>query len=290
MPTPSFILLRLVLAPVLVAAVIAGIGRWRKWAWAMPVAAGAGFMTGFVLVGGPDLNVPGLPPIDGTDWLFWLAIPLTLLGVIDALAGKRWGWVLGAAAGGAALVVLLPIVPGALSAGEVARVAVLLAVAGAVVTLCAHVAEPAGGPPAVVAGLCVALGGAAVVVMSSHLLRVGLYGIAASAALGAVAVLVGRLPAGRSVAVVAVPLLAALLVGGHYYADPGVSVLNFSVLIAAPALLLLAAAVPGNKAWVRGVIAVIAVAIAVASVTAPTARAAQRAAEATENDPYAAYR
>ena len=265
-------LLHVVVAPVVVAAAIAGVGRWRKWAWAMPLAAGAGFMTGFALVG-----VPKLPPRDGTDWLFWLAIPVTLLGVLDALVGKRWGWVLGAAAGGVGLVVLLPLVPGALSTGEVARVAVLLAVAGAVGALCAHVAEPAGGPPAVV-------------VMSSHLFVVGLYGIAASAALGPVAVLTAKLPAGRSVAVVAVSLLAGLLAGGRYYPDPGVSVLNFSVLIAAPALLLLAAAVPGNKAWVRGVIAVLAVAIAVGVVTAPTALAAKRAAEATENDPYAAYR
>ena len=277
--------LHVVVAPVVVAAAIAGVGRWRKWAWAMPLAAGAGFMTGFALVG-----VPKLPPRDGTDWLFWLAIPVTLLGVLDALVGKRWGWVLGAAAGGVGLVVLLPLVPGALSTGEVARVAVLLAVAGAVGALCAHVAEPAGGPPAVVAGLCVALGGAAVVVMSSHLFVVGLYGIAASAALGPVAVLTAKLPAGRSVAIVAVSLLAGLLAGGRYYPDPGVSVLNFSVLIAAPALLLLAAAVPGNKAWVRGVIAVLAVAVAVGVVTAPTALAAKRAAEATENDPYAAYR
>jgi hypothetical protein len=285
MPTPSE-LAPIILWPVLVAAVIAGIGRWRKWAWTMPVAAGAGFLAGYASIG-----VPKFPPVDGTDWLFWLTIPLVALGVLDALVGRRWGWALGAAAGPVALVVLLPIVPGALSMGEVIRIAIMVAVVGAVVTICAHVAEPAGGPPAVVAGLCIALGGAAVVVLSSNVRIVGLYGIAASAALGPIAVLTGgKVPAGRSVAVVCVPLLAGLLVGGRYYADPGVSVLNFSVLIAAPALLLLAAAVPGKRAWVRGVVAVLAVAVAVGWVTGPTALAAKRAAEATADDPYAAYR
>src|SRR5688572_14811626 len=92
-------LLRVVLAPVIVSAVIAGIGRWRNWPWAMPLAAGAGFLTGYGLIG-----VPRLPPRDGTDWLFWLAIPATLFGVVDALVGKRWGWALGAAAGAVAWV------------------------------------------------------------------------------------------------------------------------------------------------------------------------------------------
>ena len=140
-----------------------------------------------------------------------------------------------------------------------------------------------------VAGLCLALGGAAVVVLSSNYGVAGRYGIAASAALGPIALLTGKLPAGRSVAVVCVPLLAGLLAGGRYYPDPGVTVLNFSVLIAAPALLLLAAAIPGNKVWARGVIAVLAVAIAVGSVAAPTALAAKKAAEASEYDPYAGY-
>src|SRR3954468_1732661 len=100
MVTPSE-LFRVLLAPLVVSAIVAAIGRWRKWAWAMPLAAGVGFLVGYALLG-----VPKLPPRDGTDWLFWLAVPVTLLGVVDATVGRRWGWALGLAAASAVAVVI----------------------------------------------------------------------------------------------------------------------------------------------------------------------------------------
>lgn len=294
MVTPSD-LLRVILAPVIVSVLIAGIGRWRKWAWAMPPAAGAGFVAGYALtiyaMTGSARIVPRLPPLDGTDWLFWLAVPLTLLGVIDALAGGRWGWALGAAAGAVAWVIVAPLVPHAVTTTELAAAVAAFAVAGAAVAFCLQLAEPRVTATAVIAALCVTLGAAAVVVMSSNLRIVGIYGIAASAALGPVAVFAGKLPhAGRAVTVACVPLLAGLLVGGRYYPDPGVSWVNLVTLMIAPALLLIGAAVPGKKDWPRGAAGALAVAIAVAAVTLPTALAAKRAAEAEPDDPYAAYR
>src|SRR4051812_20720167 len=85
MVTPSE-LLRVLLAPIFVSALLAGIGRWRRWAWAMPIAVGAGFVAGYALIG-----VPKLPPVDGTDWLFWLTAPVTACAALDAtaLCGKR---------------------------------------------------------------------------------------------------------------------------------------------------------------------------------------------------------
>ena len=287
-------LLRVVLAPVIVAAVIAGVGLWRRWAWAMPLAAGAGFLTGYALAFSAASDyarfVPRLPPRDGTDWLFWLAIPLTVLGVIDALVGKRWGWALATASGAVAWVIVAPLLPETVKTSELAMLATALALGAVAVALCIHFAEPRVTATAVVAALCITLGAAAVVVLSSNLRIAGVYGIAASAALGPVAVFAWRTPrAGRAVAITALPFLAGLLVGGHYYPDPGVTWVNLSTLLAAPALLLIGLAIPGKRDWVRGICAVLAVTIVVAVVTVPTALAAKQAAEAVEDDPAAAY-
>lgn len=287
-------LARALLAPVLVAAAMAAVGAWRRWAWLLPVAAGAGFLTGFALFG-----VPRLPPRDGTDWLFWLALPLTAAGVTDAVlqhrpAWRRYGWLAGAVMGATAFVIVRPLVPASVSTGTLITLAPALAAAGAALVLAAGWAEPRVGAWAVVTAFCVAVGGVGVVVMSSHLRIVGIYGIAASAALGPVAVGAGRFRdadrPGRAVAVVAVGLLAGLLAGGRYYPDPGVSWVNFVVLVAAPALLLLGALLPVKRAWVRGAAAVLAVALAVGAVTVPTALEAKRAAEAeSSEDPYSGY-
>src|SRR5687767_3947510 len=99
-------LLRVVLAPALVALALATLGRWRAWAWMMPLAVEVGFRVGYAMVG-----VPNLPPRDGTDWVFWLAVPVAALGVLDAITKWRWGWLLGAAAGLVAFIVVSPLPP-----------------------------------------------------------------------------------------------------------------------------------------------------------------------------------
>jgi hypothetical protein len=277
-------LLRVLLAPVIVSVIIAAIGWWRRWAWAMPVAAGAGFLAGYALLG-----VPRLPPRDGTDWLFWVTIPVTLLGVVDATVGRRWGWALGLAAGAVAVVIGMPVTPQTVSHATLWSTAAVFAAGGVLGCLAARVAEPRAGAWAVVAALCIAAGGSAVVVMSSNLRIVGVYGIAAAAALGPVAVFAGRLNAARSVAVVAVATVAGLLAGGRFYPDPGVTWVNLLVLLLAPALVLAGAFIPGKRAWMRGVVAVVLVAVAVAVVTGPTALSAKKAAEDAQTDPYADY-
>jgi hypothetical protein len=278
-------LLRVILAPVIVSAVVAGIGRWRRWAWAMPLAVGAGFLTGYALLG-----VPKLPPRDGTDWLFWLAIPATLLGIIDATVGGRWGWVLGAAAGGVMCVIAWPLVPHTVPRDGLW---VTVAIAGQCVLVCftAWYVQPRVPPGAIVATLCLTLAAGAVVIMSSNLRIVGLYGIAAAAAVGPLVLLVGREGhAPRSVAVVCVCLLAGLLAGGVFYPDPPVSGRNVAVLCSAPVLMVIGSMAPGRRRWVAGVIAILAVGLAVTSVAVPAAREAQRAVEAQDDaNPYAGY-
>lgn len=269
--------------PVIVSALIALLGFWRRWAWAMPLAAGVGFVAGYYELSG----VPRLPPLDGTDWLFWAAIPVTGLGVVDAAVRVRWGWLLGAAAGAVVLRIGWPLVQNhAVPAAELCGFALIATVLGAGLSWAVCVAEPRLGSPAAIGALCVATGAAGVVVLSSHLRVVGVYGIAAAAALGPVAVLTGWVRAARSVAVVAFPLLAGLLIGGHYYPDPGVPWTQAAILIAAPVLLLPCSLIPIGRKWIRGTLAVALVAIVVGAVAGPTALAAKKASEA---DPYGGY-
>src|SRR6476469_284763 len=88
-----------IIIPAVISALIAGLGFWRRWAWTMPAAAGIGFLAGYRV----HPTWPDFPPQDGTDWLFWATMPLIALAIIDALIGRRWSWIFGAAAGGVAL-------------------------------------------------------------------------------------------------------------------------------------------------------------------------------------------
>jgi hypothetical protein len=273
-----------ILVPLVVAAALAAIAAWRRWPFAMPLAVGVGFLVAYAC-----LKVPSLPPRDGTDWLFWLAIPATLLGALDARWGRyTWG-VPAVFAGLLSAIILSPLVPASVSRGTMGGVTVAMAVAGLALAGVAHFSERRLGAPFVIAALCVVAGGAGVTVFSCNLRSVGIYGIALAAALGPVAVLSLRTltAAARGVAVTAAPLLAGLLVAGHFYADPGITPTAFATLIAAPLLLLVGAVLPLKRPWLRGVIALLAVTIAVAAITAPAALAAKRAAEA---DPYEVYK
>ena len=270
-------LLRVLLLPLLVSAVVAGVGRWRRLPWCAPLAAGVGFLAGYAAVG-----VPKLPPADGTDWLFWLAVPLTLLGGVIARFGGRAGWLLGLAAGAVSYGVARPIVPGAVSPHAALLLAGFFAAAGVAVSAATRVAASRAGAWAVGVGWAVVVGGAAVLVMSSNLRVVGVYGIAAAAAVGPAGVL--GAPRLRGFGPVAAGLLAGLLTGGRLYPDPGVAWTPLVIFALAPLLLAFAALLPTRRRWVRGVVGVVLVAVAVAAVVVPAAVAAKHAAE---DDPYA---
>lgn len=299
------------LVPVLVAGLLAAIGRWRRWTWAMPLAAGVGFLTGYALLG-----VPSLPPRDGTDWLFWLAIPLMVLGMVEAWFASGgaeipgfpadaestrahwrstlirlltpWTWTLGAVAGLVALVIMLPLARvGTVSGVATATTSVTLAIAGAVLVLLLRFAAERLGGVTTVAGLCIVLAGAAVIVMASNLRIVGIYGLAGAAALAPVALLSRDSRAGSATCLFAIPVLAGVVVAGRYYAVPGVTWTHFVLILSAPLLLPLAAAIPIGNLRARAVLALAAVAILIGAITLPTAIDAKRAAE---DDPYAAYR
>jgi hypothetical protein len=315
-------LIHALLVPVIVAGPIAAIGRWRCWPWAMPLAAGAGFLTGYALLG-----VPSLPPHDGTDWLFWLAIPLTLLAVVEAVVNRfprgadaetartdesivaaatpdtpasstpgrsmrfrsltPWTWTFGAAAGLVALVIMLPLTRvGSLSTAATVTTPLLLALAGATLVVLLRFAADRLGPFSTLAGLCIVIAGAGVIIMSSNLRIVGIYGLAAATAIAPVATLCHDYRAARAVSIFAIPLLAGLLTAGHYYPDPGVTWTHFMLILNAPSFLALVAAIPMRRTRVRAALAILAVGILVGAVTIPMAIAAKQAAE---SDPYEAY-
>ena len=303
MLTQTQIIYALVL-PAVVGALLAALGRWRGWRWVMPLAAGGAFLAAYAGLGMASLpprgsgtswlawaggGVPRLPPSNGIDWLFWLAIPVTALGLLDAVLGGRWGWVLGASAGAVGLGILRPL-SASVEPQTLWTTVAALTVAGALLAWVAAVAERRIGPVWTIGAFAAALGAAGVMVMSSNLQTVGIYGLAAASGVAPIALLAGRkVQAGRSVAVVAAPLLAGLLVAGRFYPDPGVPVVGGLVILLAPVLLLAGAFLPVRREWVRGVVAVLAVAIAVGVGTGPAALAAKKAAESTD-DPYAAYR
>jgi hypothetical protein len=267
-----------IIFPVLVSALIAAVGAWRKWAWAMPLAAGGGFIAGYALMG-----APGLPPSNGYDWIFWLAMPLTVLGALDVRLDRKWGWIFGVVAGLVALIVLRPLSPAGVSATEMWLTVGGLAGGGAAMGWVASIAQKRLGPFWTMGAFCIVAGGVGVTIMSSGSRGLGIDGLALSAALGPVAVLGMRLRGARGVVGVVFPVLAGLLVANHFYTDPGVTWTSFIVLLASPVLLLIGVVLPVKRAWMRGVVALLAVTIAVAAVTGPIALTAKKAAEA---DPY----
>ena len=269
-------LFRVLLMPLIVSAIIAFLARWRRWAWLTPVAVGAAFLTGYALIG-----VPKLPPSDGSDWLFWIAMPLTIVGVVAALLPCRWAIGFAVAAGLVALVIILPLTPASISIATAVWTVILLGAAGIVVVTALLFAESRLGASAVLIVVWLTLSAAAVMVMSSNFRVGGLYGIAAAAAVAGL--IPARINSVRGPIVIAISLLTGLLTCGHFYPDPGVTWAHFAVLLASPLLLAMAAVVPVKRTWIRSAIGIAAVAAAVACVTVPTALAAKHAAE---DDPY----
>lgn len=264
-------LAKVLLAPLLVAGVIGALGRWRRWAWAMPLAAGAGFLAGFGLLG-----VPRYPPLDGTDWLFWLAIPLTVTAVGAALIDRWWTSFGGIAAVAVVLVIVRPLTPHAVTTGAMAAAAIGLGVAAVAVCVVLAFADERIGSIGTIGALAIATTGAAVVAMSSNVRIVGLHGLAAAAALAPVALLSTKLRAGRAVAVLAVPLMAGLLTGAHFYANDGLAWRPLLLILGSPALAAVGLLIPTPRRWPRAAAALVAVSILVGAVAAPIALKAKR--------------
>jgi hypothetical protein len=276
-------ILQSVLLPAVASAILAAVAAWRRWPWAMPLIVAIGFLTAYAVRG-----VPQLPPVDGSDWLFWTAIPLALLAAGETFIGWRlWTPVLAVAAGIVAFAIIKPLTPAAVSSMTLITSIAIFAVAAVVLTAIVHVAQLKLPPTSVALALCITLGGAGVTVFASGFRVMGAHGLAAAAAMGPVAIASWRAGAPRPLTLLTTGLLAGILSAGHFYAEPGLPWSKAAVLYAAPALLIAGAYAPTNHRWLRATVALLAVAIAVGAVTAPSALAAKRAAET--HDPYADY-
>lgn len=261
--------------PALASLVIAAAGCWRRWSWVMPLAVGAGFIGGYAAMG-----VPRLPPRDGSDWLFWLAIAVTIAGVLGGRAARWLGWM----AGIVVWVVLRPLPVDFVPPGMLWGLSAMVGAVGFALVFCIGHAEPKLGVSWVIGALVVVAAAGGIVVFSSNLRIVGIYGMMLSAALAPAAALSFRMQTGAGVAALAISIIAGVLACGRFYPDPGLSWTNFWVVLVAPALLPAAGLVRVGRPWQRGLAALLAIAIAVAAVAVPTALSAKSAAE--EPDPY----
>jgi hypothetical protein len=74
-----------VLIPFLVGVTVMAAGALldgrRRWRWPAPLAIAAAFMVGFPLIANA---APSMPPAAAGDWLFWLALPLAVVAMVDA--------------------------------------------------------------------------------------------------------------------------------------------------------------------------------------------------------------
>ena len=147
--------------PLVVAVVIGVIAWWSRRAWLLPLAGGLGFLTGYASSLGSTggFGLPRLPPSDGTDWLFWAALPAIGLAMLVAWLGWRWLAIVGAWAGVVPWTVARPLVPGTLSAGVNLEIAAAAGVIGVVVVGVHTLVAGKIGHGWSVLSLCVVLGG-----------------------------------------------------------------------------------------------------------------------------------
>lgn len=281
MITPQELLYTLVV-PLLTCAALASLAIWRRWPWMFPLAAATGFLAGYSLLG-----VPSLPPRDGTDWLYWLTLPLAGVALLDTPRHRKWSWALGLLCGIVPFIVVHPLVrAGSISMSDLLIPCLSLAPAGAIACLLLDRAQRRIGAFATTASLVLTLAGTAVLILSSHLRIVALYALACTAALAPLPFFSVRVPT-RGLTLLILPILAGFLAAGHYYPSPGLGWPHAAMLFAAPLLVWTGALLPTRKTWPKVLTALLAVAILVGAVAIPPALQAKQEAEA---DPYSAYR
>ena len=145
---------------------------WRRSPHALPAVVGSAFMVGYWL-----LRQPELPPQDGSDWLFWMALPLGAGGILFQRMGPRWA-ALGTLSGAVVYVVLHPITP-AIGSAAVWGSSALAALWGIAAAITLPWAACRIGAMCTVLALSVAIAGTSVVVLSSNYRAYGVNGLGA---------------------------------------------------------------------------------------------------------------
>jgi hypothetical protein len=270
-------------------ALVVLLASWRPWRrtrpvlrghWGAPLAAGAAFATAYGLLDG---ETPAWPPAQARHWLFFIAIGLTLLGLLDAVLGgvlpaPEWLRAEVALVASAALVVRL--FASVLSADTWPAPSAVQWIAGMTIVL--HVAWvsaeqlarrlPRAAPPLVL--LVFTAGVAAVTALSGSLVYGRLAGVLAvvTAVACVVSLTAPAFTLARGGVAVIVPLAVAVLLLGYHLADPGVGAVNGGLLLSALLLPWLARLRPlrRRRPWVRVTAAVL---LALVPVSLAVARA-----------------
>jgi hypothetical protein len=265
------------------------LAAWRPWRravpvalghWGAPLAAGVAFATAYALLDG---EIPAWPPAQARHWLFFVALALTVLGLDDAIPFARLrasDWVRGEVALLVSGVLVLCLFGSLLSADTWPTPIAARWVVG--MTAAVHVAWVSAERlsvrlPRVAAPLVLVvftLGVAAVTALSGSLVYARLAGVLAvvSAVAAVVAILATGFTLSRGGVTVVVPLTVAVLLLGYHLADPGVGILNGSLLLSG-LLFPWFSRLPllrRRRPWVRGAVAVV---LALMPVTAAVARA-----------------
>jgi hypothetical protein len=204
--------------------------------WAGPAALAAGFVAGYLAL----LGRPGFPPLDATDWLFYLAPAVALLGLADSCLRLRLP------ARIVLIVVALPASFGLLGwplfnvEGSDASMRIAVAAALAVASIVAldvwSARVAAVRSSAVLLAIAAPAAGVLMLSGSQRLGQIG--GLLAASAAGMLAanLILGAAAVGRGTVLVLGTLLAGLFLCGNLYAE-----------LTTPDALLLAAA--PNMAW-----------------------------------------
>lgn len=235
--------------------------------WAAQLAVGVGFASGYLALFG----WPGFPPPDVVDWLFFLALPLAVVGLADSL-WQLGGWVRIVSIAAAVPLVLWLAARPLLAAGdelaaETTRSLALFAAVG-IVSLVALDALAARYSTARLGAILLAVAiPTAVVATLGGSLRYGQIAMLLAATQGgawAAGLVLGGAARGRSTVLVFGTLLIGLLWCGNQYAElttPDalvlVAVANMAWLTMLPegivqlALVLAAAAIAVARAWLE---------------------------------------
>ena len=227
--------------PAVVAAVLVGvaraIGRWVV-ALAVPLAVGAGYLVGHLIV-----SWPKYPPTDVTDRLPWVALGATVLGVL-AMAWP-WGsglrWLARLLMVEATIAVILgPILGEAAEARP--NLLWLIALGNGILVAWGGLLALAdrSRPGQLWPTLILVAGASSIVLIGSGSMVLGQLGLCLTGALMGCAVVGWKLPGAslsRGGAGVIVSIVAALLLDGHVYS--GVSAPSLAFLAATPVLALI---------------------------------------------------
>lgn len=235
--------------------------------WAGPVAVAAAFIAGYWgLLGRPDL-----PPLDATDWLFYLAGALAVPGLADALLRLRLPArvvLITVAVAASFLVLGWPLLrlegEAAADARAQATIAAVLATASIVALDALAVRISAVRLSGVL--LAVAVPAAVVVVLSGSQRLGQIGGLLAAIAMGMVAanVALGRAAVGRGTVLVFGTLLGGLLLCAHLYAE--LTTANAMLLAAAPNMAWLGYLVPKRAGHAVNVIAQLLLVLSIAAI------------------------